>query len=167
MNDTAADQKEFGESKKYFSDRHPDEEKRTAINVQYTNTRSGNPTISVEIVKIVKPGIAPDWKAKTTVQLTPGELTAFCSVLFGLRKEMSGAYHGEARNKSIAVYNNGQKGVGIVISEAGRQLQHFMAPDGRLELAVFAVRRLSNAWKVEVSDVIALLRQNAWMDRHL
>ncbi|MFC6674015.1 hypothetical protein [Marinobacterium aestuariivivens] len=157
----------FGESLKFYSDRHPDPGKRTAINIQYTFTRGQYPTLSVEIAPIHQPGAAPNWAEKTIVQLTRGELVAFCGVLFGLRKQMNGAYHGDARNKSIAVYNNGQDGAAIVMAERGHQLQHFLTPDNRLELAVFAVRRLSEAWKVTPSDAIALLRQAAWMDRNL
>ncbi|HAG9154770.1 TPA: hypothetical protein F6T30_05745 [Escherichia coli] len=44
---------------------------------------------------------------------------------------------------------------------------NFINDDDRMELAVFAVRQLSNAWKVTPSDAIALLRQSAWMDRNL
>lgn len=135
--------------------------------MQHTLTRGEYPTVSIEIAPIRASGPSPDWKSKITVQLTRGELTAFCSVLFGLRSKAEGSYHGDAKNKSFAVYNNGKAGVAIILSERGNQLQNFINDDDRMELAVFAVRQLSNAWKVTPSDAIALLRQSAWMDRNL
>lgn len=150
-----------------FSDWQKDPAKRTGLNVQHTLTRGEYPTVSIEIAPIRASGSSPDWKSKITVQLTRGELTAFCSVLFGLRSKAEGSYHGDAKNKSFAVYNNGKAGVAIILSERGNQLQNFINDDDRMELAVFAVRQLSNAWKVTPSDAIALLRQSAWMDRNL
>lgn len=159
---------EYGESLKFYSDGQRDPAKRTGLNIQYTLTRGGYPTISIEIAPIRNPGTPPNWDTdKVTIQLTKGELTAFCSVLFGLRKEATGAYHGDANNKSFAVYNNGKSGVAIILSERGNQLQNFLSSDDRMELAVFSIRRLSEAWKVSTSDAIALLRQAAWMDKNL
>jgi|GEM_PF-1434524 hypothetical protein len=155
----------FGETLKFYADRHPDPGKRTALNVQYTYSRSGRETVSVEMVQIQQAGAPPDWGSKVIVQLTQGELTAFCSVLFGLRPEMKGSYHGDAHNKGVAAYNNGQKGASISVSEKGRQLHHMLQPDDRLDLGVFALRRLAEGWKVSPSDAIALLRQSAWMER--
>ncbi len=101
------------------------------------------------------------------MQLTKGELNAVCGVLFGLRKEAAGSYHGDANNKSFAVYNNGKAGVALIVSQRGEQLHHFLSADDRMEAAVFFIRRLAEAWKVSSSDAIALLRQAAWMDKHL
>ena len=156
---------DFGEALKFFSDRQPDPSKRTGLNVQYTETRHQYPTLSVEIAPILKAAQSPQWSDKITVQLTRNELTAFCGVLFGLRKSASGSYHGEAKNKGFSVYNNGSSGAAIVVSEQGRQLQNFLTPDDRIELAVFAVRRLSIAWKVTPADAIALLRQASLIER--
>ncbi|MBO1520449.1 hypothetical protein [Oceanisphaera pacifica] len=155
----------FGESMKFFSDRHPDPNKRTALNVQYTLTRAGHPTVSIEIAPIYQVGAPPAWTEKITVQLTRTELTSFSCVLFELKKEVKSSYHGVAKNKSIAVYGNGPLGSAINLAESGRQLQHFLTTEDRLELAVFVVRRLSEAWKVAPSDTIALLRQAAWMEK--
>ncbi|ENG9418055.1 hypothetical protein ACY3XD_003637 [Vibrio cholerae] len=157
----------YGESLKFFSDWQKDPAKRTGLNVQHTLTRGEYPTVSIEIAPIMASGSSPDWKSKITVQLTRGELTAFCSVLFGLRSKAEGSYHGDSKNKSFAVYNNGKAGVAIILSERGNQLQNFINDDDRMELAVFVVRQLSNSWKVTPSDAIALLRQSAWMDRNL
>lgn len=159
-------QEGFGETLKFYADRHPDPTKRTALNIQYTYSRSGKETLSLEMVQIQQAGAPPDWGSKIIVQLTQGELTAFCSVLFGLRSVMKGAYHGDARNKGVAAYNNGPNGAAISVSEKGRQLHHLLSPDDRLELGVFALRRLSEGWKVSPSDAIALLRQASWMERN-
>ena len=107
----------YGESLKFFSDWQKDPAKRTGLNVQHTLTRGEYPTVSIEIAPIRASGSSPDWKSKITVQLTRGELTAFCSVLFGLRSKAEGSYHGDAKNKSFAVYNNGKAGVAIILSE--------------------------------------------------
>lgn len=77
----------YGESLKFFSDWQKDPAKRTGLNVQHTLTRGEYPTVSIEIAPIRASGSSPDWKSKITVQLTRGELTAFCSVLFGLRSK--------------------------------------------------------------------------------
>ncbi|MCE0759416.1 hypothetical protein LWH94_09385 [Marinobacter sp. G11] len=155
----------YGEAMKFFSDRQQDPGKRTGLNVQFTATRKKYPTLSVEVAPILEPGQSPYWARKITIQLTPTELTAFCGVMFGLRKSMKGAYHGEAKNKGIAAYNNGPSGAVIALSEQGRQLQNFLTPEDRLELAVFSTRRLAEAWKVTPSDAVAFLRQAAWLDR--
>lgn len=156
---------DFGESISFFSDRHPDPAKRTALNVQYTITRAGYPTVSVEVAPIHQAGTPPNWSEKITVQLTRTELTGFCSVLFELKKEIIASYHGAERNKNIAVYGNGALGSAINLGQGGKQWQHFLTPEDRLELAVFVVRRLSEAWKVTPSDTIALLRQASLMAR--
>lgn len=159
-------QNTFGETLKFYSDRHPDPEKRTAITIQYTFSRSKRPTLSVEMVKISEPGTAPNWDSKIIVQLTQGELTGLCGVLFGLKHQVKGSYHGDAHNKGIAAYNNGPDGAAISVSEKGKHLHHLLKPDDRLDLGVFALRRLSDGWKVTPSDAIALLRQAAWMERN-
>ncbi len=157
----------FGESIKFYSDGQRDPTKRTGLNVQYTLTRASYPTISIEVAPIRAAGAKPDWLKKITVQLTKPELTAFCGVMFGLRKESSGSYHGDANNKGFSLYCNGQSGVAIILSERGDQYHHLMKTDDRMELAVFAIRRLAEAWKVTPSDAITLLRQGAWMGKNL
>lgn len=157
----------FGESLKFFSDWQKEPSKRTGLNVQHTLTRADYPTLSIELAPIEKSGTSPNWKNKITLQLTRSELTAFCSVMFGFRNEVKGSYHGDANNKNFGVYNNGKSGVVIILGESGVQLQHFINPDDRMEIAVFSVRQLSTGWKVTTSDAISLLRQSAWMDRNL
>lgn len=156
-------QSTYGESFKYFADRQQDPSRRTALNVQNTSTREGYPTLSVEIAALQ--GSRADWGNKITLQLTKNELTAFCSVLFGLRKSMEGRFHGDARNKGISAFFNGPKGAAIVLSEKGRQLHSFLPPDDQLELAVFCIRRLAEAWRMTPADAIAMLRQASWMAR--
>ena len=158
-----SEENDFGESIKFYSDGQRDPVKRTGLNVQYTVTRASYPTISIEVAPIPAAGVKPDWQRKITVQLTRAELTAFCGVMFGLRKEATGSYHGDANNKSFATYCNGKSGVAIILSERGDQYHHLMKTDDRMELAVFAIRRLAEAWKVTPSDAITLLRQGAWM----
>ena len=162
-----SEENDFGESIKFYSDGQRDPVKRTGLNVQYTVTRASYPAISIEVAPIPAAGVKPDWQRKITVQLTRAELTAFCGVMFGLRKEATGSYHGDANNKSCALYNNGKSGVALIVSHRGEQLHHFLSADDRMEAAVFFIRRLAEAWKVSSSDAIALLRQAAWMDKHL
>jgi hypothetical protein len=156
---------DFGETIKFCADRQSDPSKRTGLNVQFTATRQNYPTLSIEVAPILKPVQSPDWSSKIIIQLTRNELTAFCSVLFALRKTMTASYHGESRNKGVSAYNNGANGAVIVLSEQGRQLQSFLTPDDRLELAVFSIRRLSMAWQVAPSDAIAFLRQAALIEK--
>ena len=162
-----SEENDFGESIKFYSDGQQDPVKRTGLNAQYTMTKANYPTVSIEVAPISKPRSSPNWEKKITVQLTKGELNAVCGVLFGLRKEAAGSYHGDANNKSFAVYNNGKAGVALIVSQRGEQLHHFLSADDRMEVAVFFIRRLAEAWKVSSSDAIALLRQAAWMDKHL
>lgn len=72
---------------------------------------------------------------------------------------MKGSYHGANRNKGVAAYDNGPKGLLISLSEQGRVLHHALQPDQRLDLLAFAIRRLSQKWKMSTVDAIALLRQ--------
>lgn len=155
----------YGEKVSFYSDSHPNPNKRTALNVQFTFTRGRLPTLSLEIAPLSESGGAPLWEHKKVIQLTKQEQVRFCKLLFGLAPELKASFHGDNRNKSIAAYDNGAKGVGIVISERGDRIEHFLDGDGRLELGVFAVRRLSEAWKVTPSDVLAILRQSVALDR--
>lgn len=150
----------FGESIKFYSD-GAGEDRRTGLNVQFTTTRNLELTVSVEVAPIVSIGAAPNWANKITLQLTRAELTGLCLVLFQLKGEVKGSYHGKNRNKGVAVYCNGSKGSAITVSEGGRVLHHLLTQDERLELAVFVLRRLSEAWRVTPSDTIAILRQTA------
>ncbi|MCB5163026.1 hypothetical protein [Marinomonas algarum] len=149
----------FGENLKFYADRHPDPAQRTALNVQYSFGREGKETLNLEIAQIYTVGAPPEWKSKITLQLTSNELIAFCCTLLGVRPEMKGAYHGANRNKGIATYDNGSKGLLISLSEQGRMLNHALQPDQRLDLLAFSIRRLSEKWKMSVVDSIALLRQ--------
>lgn len=157
----------YGDSIKFFSDWQKDPAKRTGLNVQHTLTRGEYPTVSIEIAPIRASGSSPDWKSKITVQLTRGELTAFCSVLFGLRSKAEVPITGTRRIRALRFTTTARPVLRSSLSERGNQLQNFINDDDRMELAVFAVRQLSNAWKVTPSDAIALLRQSAWMDRNL
>lgn len=158
-------QNNFGEALTFYADRHPEPLKRTAMNVQYTSSRLGLQTLSIEMTTINSPGESPDWASKTIIQLTKSELTGLCGVLFGLKSEVKASFHGENKNKGMAVYNNGAQGAAVTISVAGRHLHHFLSPDDRLELGVFTLRRLSDAWKVTPSDALAILRQNELIRR--
>lgn len=111
-----SEENDFGESIKFYSDGQRDPVKRTGLNVQYTMTKANYPTVSIEVAPISMPRSSPNWEKKITVQLTKGELNAVCGVLFGLRKEATGSYHGDANNKSFAVYNNGKSGVALIVS---------------------------------------------------
>lgn len=150
----------FGESIRFYSD-GASEDKRTGLNVQFTTTRNSELTVSVEVAPIPGVGSAPNWAYKITLQLTRAELVGLCFVLFELKSEVKGSYHGKGRNKGIAAYCNGPKGSAITVSEGGRMLHHLLTPDERLELSVFVLRRLSEAWRVTPSDTIAILRQAA------
>lgn len=156
---------EFGENMAFYSDRHPSPALRTGLNAQYVTSRDGKPTLAIEIAPISRANAPPEWRSKITLQLTQAELTGFCQVLFGLKPEVKGAFHGDSRNKGIAAYDNGPGGVGITVSQQGTQLQHQLNPDNRIELSVFVLRRLSEAWKVAPADAIALLRQFALLGR--
>ena len=157
-------QDEYGETLKFYADRATDPQKRTAMNVQCTFTRAGVETLSVELVQI-QTGRKPNWSDKISLQLTKTELKDMCRVLFGLKDQMKGSYHGDAHNKGIAVYDNGPQGAAVSVSEKGRKLYHILTPDDRLDLGVFVLRRLAHFWKVTPSDAIALLRQASAMER--
>ena len=85
--------------------------------------------------------------------------------MFGLRKDATGSYHGDANNKSFATYCNGKSGVAILLMARGNQYQHLITPDDRMELAVFAIRRLAEVWKV---TLLMRLRcpSRAWMSKN-
>lgn len=153
----------YGESFKFFADRQQDPMRQVALNVQQTVTRGGYPTLSIEGAQMLNS--KADWVNKITLQLTRNELTAFCSVLFGLKPALEVKYHGEARNKGLNVYDNRDKGAALILSEKGRQIQCFLPADDRLELAAFGVCRLSQAWSMAPADAIAVLRQGALLGR--
>lgn len=155
----------FGETVKFYSDRHPDLAKRTGLSVQYVTSRNGHTTLNIELAKILSGGAAPDWENKIVIQLTQAELAGLCCVLFGLKQKVEGSYHGDNRNKGFAAYHNGPDGAAITVSEKGVQLHHMLKPGDRLELSVFVVRRLSESWKITPADTIAILRQSILMER--
>lgn len=160
-----ADIPTFGETVTFYSDRHPSQALRTSLNAQYVTTRQGYLSVAIEIAPITRLNTAPSWDNKITLQLTKAELIAFCQVLFGLKAEAKGAFHGDNKNKGIAAYDNGPDGVGVTVSEKGVSYMHQLTPDNRIELSVFVLRRLAESWKVTPTDTIALLRQFALMGR--
>lgn len=105
-------------------------------------TKATYPTVSIEVAPISMPRSSPNWE-KNNGTADQGELNAVCGVLFGLRKEATGSYHGDANNKSFALYNNGKSGVALIVSQRGEQLHHFLSADDRMEAAVF----LSGVWR--------------------
>ncbi|MDE9446855.1 hypothetical protein KKJ04_14890 [Xenorhabdus bovienii] len=157
-------QNQFEEAVKFYNDRQRDEKKCTALNVQYsTREKSKELTVNVEVAKIIS-GVA-GWDNKMTLQLSKDELTGFCELLFGLKKKVEFNYHGTNKNKGLTVHNNDSKGVMLVFSEAGATLQHMLSHNQRIELGVFILRRQAMAWKISVSDVLAVLRQSVAISR--
>lgn len=156
----APESAEFGKSFTLFASQSAQVAAKTALNVQEMHSRNGEPTLKVELAPLSDTGVGGDWEKKISLQLTQHELTNFCRVAFGLAANMQGSYHGKNRNKGITTHNNGQQGMSILVSEKGRQLQHMISPADRIELAVFAVKRLALVWGLSVSDVLAILRQS-------
>ncbi|EIZ1086051.1 hypothetical protein MPI44_004599 [Klebsiella oxytoca] len=152
-------QNQFEEAVKFYGDRQKDENKRTALNVQYSKKeKSDELTVNVEMAKII--GTDAQWGSKMYLQLSKYELTAFCELLFGLRKSTTLNYHGKKKNKGLTVHSNGAQGVMLIMSEGGETLQHLLNHEQRIELGVFIIRRQAMAWNVAVSDVLAILRQS-------
>lgn len=153
----------FGEALSFYADRQHDEDKRTAINLQYTEVKKNkrsNATINIEMAFMPAGDDKPQWADKIFVQLSPEELTGFCELLFGLRREFECKFHGPSRNKGVTVYNNDERGVLIQLSEAGRVMKHMLTHSQRIELGVFVIRRQAMSWQISVSDVLAVLRQS-------
>lgn len=160
----------FGEAKTFYADRQSDEQKKTGLNVQYTvreTSKDSDLTLNVEMSVISQITSIPDWKDKISLQLSSVELTGFCEVLFGLSPKAEFKFHGPDRNKGMTIYNNNSKGVLLQLSEAGRMLQHMLNHNQRIELGVFVIRRQADAWKMSVSDVLAVLRQSVILKKAL
>ncbi|PHM72282.1 hypothetical protein [Xenorhabdus sp. KJ12.1] len=156
----------FEESVTFYADRQKDEKKRTALNIQYSvREKSKELTVNVEMAKILQFSNEAEWSNKIYLQLSKHELTDFCELLFGLKKSIEFNYHGPNKNKGLTVHNNDAKGVMLVISEAGNTLQHLLSHHQRIELGVFIIRRQAMAWKISVSDVLAILRQSSVISR--
>ncbi len=155
----------FGEAIKFYADRQKDKLKRTALNVQYVETKGKTLSVNVEMAIIPVNSTKADWDHKVVVQLSIHELADVCSTLFGLKREVRANYHGDNRNKGITVINNGSKGASIQLSEAGSVMQHLLSHQQRVELGVFIIRRLAMAWQISVSDTLAILRQSVVLER--
>ncbi|EOC0012458.1 hypothetical protein ACI0X9_004180 [Cronobacter turicensis] len=159
---------DFGEALAFYADRQSDEIKRTGLNVQYSVRQKNKEeilTVNVEMALMAQGATTPDWKNKIYLQLTQSELTSFCEVLFGLRRQAEFSFHGANRNKGLKIFNNNAKGVLLVISEAGKTMQHMLNHSQRIELGVFIIRRQAMAWKITVSDVLAVMRQSVAISR--
>ncbi|EGT5730058.1 hypothetical protein AGJ33_21760 [Cronobacter dublinensis subsp. dublinensis] len=159
---------DFGEALAFYADRQSDDKKRTGLNVQYSvrqKNRDEELTVNVEMAMMAQGAVAPDWKNKISLQLSQGELTALCEVMFGLRKQAEFSFHGPNRNKGLKIFNNNARGVLLAISEAGKTMQHMLNHSQRIELGVFVIRRQAMAWKISVSDVLAVLRQSVAISR--
>lgn len=150
----------FGDNISLFASMRTSESARTAFNMQEVVSRNGSPTLNIEIAPLNLNGVGGNWSSKITIQLTKSELMNMCRFLFGLTGTLKGNYHGDKNNKGFTLYDNGPKGVAFILSEKGRQLQHYISPEDRIELGVFALRRLSFLWKIAPSDTLAVLRQS-------
>lgn len=153
----------FGEAITFYGDRQHDDNKRTALNVQYTEIESKKKsalTLNVEMAWIAGASDAPNWSDKFYLQLSEAEMTSFCELLFGLRPSVEFRFHGKQKNKSLKVYNNNARGVMLELSDAGTSMKHLLSHNQRIELGVFVIRRQALAWKITVSDVLAVLRQS-------
>lgn len=142
----------YGDTYKLFSNRD-----KAALCLQHTETEKAKyPTITIELAPITQS--IPAWEVKTSLQLTRVELTAFCRTALGLIPSCEGNYHGAQKNKGFAFHNNGDKGCYVRVSEAGQTKSISLNPTERIELRAFVIARLATAWKMNVVDVLALLR---------
>ncbi|HFT6957301.1 TPA: hypothetical protein ACGRPM_003769 [Proteus mirabilis] len=64
----------YGDTLKFFADWQKIEKKRSCINFQKVVSRTGVPTLNIEIAPLEKDGTAR-WEQKTTIQLSLKELT--------------------------------------------------------------------------------------------
>lgn len=148
---------EFGENINFYADWVGSSVHRTGLNVQCVTSRSCFPTLNIELAPIPSAGASPNWGGKITLQLTRKELFSTGAVLLGLLPSCIGTYHGENKNKGFSIYDNADKGVAITLTDNGKRLCHLITPEHRTELAVFVVRRISDALKISVGEVLAVM----------
>ena len=148
---------QFGENINFYADWVKSEAHRTGLNIQCVLSRAGFPTLNIELAPIPKPSATPAWGEKITLQLTSKELFAAGAVILGVLPSCIGSYHGSSKNKGFSIFDNMDRGVAISLTEGGKSLGHLVSPDQRIELAAFVVRRISDALKVSVAEVLTMM----------
>ncbi|MEQ5274639.1 hypothetical protein [Proteus terrae] len=153
-------EQEYGETLKFFADWQKIEKKRSCLNFQKVVSRSGVPTLNIEIAPLEKDGTAR-WGQKLTIQLSLKELTQLSALVLLSKKyidNFEARYHGDSRNKGLSVFDNGKSGMILQISEAGQMLEHGIDQYQRLELAVFIIQQLSKALKISYACTVVTLK---------
>lgn len=150
----------YGDTLKFFADWQKIEKKRSCINFQKVVSRTGVPTLNIEIAPLEKDGTAR-WEQKTTIQLSLKELTQLSALVLLSKKyidNLDARYHGDHRNKGLSVFDNDKSGMIFQISEAGQMQEHGIDQYQRLELAVFIVQQLSAALKISYACTVVTLK---------
>ena len=73
--------------------------------------KAGKPAMNVDLAP--NPDDKPNWKEKSSFQLTIDELSWFVAVLAGLSNDANFNYHGKQKNKSLSINRRQEEG-GIV-----------------------------------------------------
>ncbi|EPH2169350.1 hypothetical protein AB6F54_20050 [Providencia huaxiensis] len=158
----------YGDTLKFFADWQKNEKKRSCLNFQKVVSRSGVPTLNIEIAPLEKDGTAR-WEQKLTIQLSLKELTQLSALVLLSKKyidNLDARYHGDHRNKGLSVFDNGKSGMIFMISEAGQMQEHGIDQYQRLELTVFIVQQLSAALKISYACTVVTLKSLYLIDTH-
>lgn len=143
----------FGDAYKAYK-----REQRVAVTIQQVFSRSGRPTINIDLAEFL--GTEADWENKLTVQLMRQELIDAMRVILGWAPELVTRFHSDDRNKSAVIRNNpdGSLFLGIAVGKETKRcivLEHA----ARYDIAQIVGRQLgAQSGGLSMTDVLNLLR---------
>jgi hypothetical protein len=118
------------------------------------------PVISVD--GALKSGRSYDWEQKVTVQITPDEQPALLCFLLGITPGFQVEYHGPARDKSLQMVNQLDRGsLYCKMWKKGVPIGIEMSAVDSFKLGALALKVLSLQTKMDVPTCLAVLRGTA------
>ncbi len=142
------EQQQFGKKYTFYNDKY-------AINFQAVTSRSKFATLNVEVTSLMNG--TPNWKEKTTLQLSEHDLYALFYLLANNKPlKYSSKFHGDENNKSIKFEEEPSGECTITLSKAGK-VSFFKCSPGRMFYAKLLIAEQLLGHPLSLSEARELL----------
>lgn len=133
---------------------------KSAFKFEIIQNSKNIPVLSVDAA--LKSGKSFDWEQKVTVQVTPDEQPALLCFLLGISKGFQIQYHGPARDKSLQIDNQVDRGsLFCKVWKKGVPIGIELSAVDAFKLGALALKVLSLQTQMDSSTCLAVLRGTA------